>query len=342
MAAGVLFMQWESYAGGKDGSPFFAPDPLHFSTRQERLHRLAPGDRLWLVSRCPEDGQYYFVGALLIAALTRNPPGSEKAALFGEYAIVADRTRSHDLGRCFPAEALLRAFTFETGRAIKYGASIGQSLQTLRILGASDKRVLNAGLEAALRGDSLSRANPCGLWTKCDAVFADYFLKNWARRRRPLAFLLYDPPPTLPARSPVFIHADKTLRLLARFQRGEFVAGHKRTVEAEERTAERERVWSAYRAGTLDPPTKQEFDQFWERQDGVRGLFLLDEVAELPEPAPFKLYGRALQWGFPRGVGYRYLSLPQCALLLRLAAVPEAAKEVYLRPALEGTRPDKL
>ena len=99
MAAGVVFMQWDSYAGGAGGPAFFAQEPLTFNSRQERLHRLAPGDRLWLVSRCPDDGQYYFVAALLVTQLVRNPPGSERATLFGEYAIVADRSGSRDLGR---------------------------------------------------------------------------------------------------------------------------------------------------------------------------------------------------------------------------------------------------
>jgi hypothetical protein len=91
MAAGVIFMQWDSYVGGANGPPFFSEDPLTFNARQERLHRLAEGDRLWIVSRCPDDGQYYFVAVLRIAQLIRNPPGSEKATLFGEYAIFADR-----------------------------------------------------------------------------------------------------------------------------------------------------------------------------------------------------------------------------------------------------------
>jgi hypothetical protein len=58
MAAGVLFMQWDSYAGGTNGPPFFSQGAITFNSRQDRLHRLALGDRLWLVSRCPEDGQY--------------------------------------------------------------------------------------------------------------------------------------------------------------------------------------------------------------------------------------------------------------------------------------------
>jgi hypothetical protein len=149
-----------------------------------------------------------------------------------------------------------------------------------------------------------------------------------------LAFLLYDPPPALWFGAPVFIHSDKNLRLLARFRGGHFVAGHKGTVDKEERITERERIWTSYRVGTLDPPAKPDFDGFWEGQNGVRGLFLMDEVRAVPDAIGFKFYGLALEWGFPRGVGYRYLSLGQCLVLLRMAALPREANEVYLRPLL--------
>src|SRR5205823_3743867 len=101
-------------------------------------------------------------------------------------------------------------------------------------------------------------------------------------------FLLYDPPPALRMGSPVFIHSDKSLRLLARFREGQFVAGHKLTVEAEERTAERERIWQSYRVNTVNPPAREECDEFWEAQHGVRGLFIMDEVSEVPQPVTFK------------------------------------------------------
>jgi hypothetical protein len=166
-------------------------------------------------------------------------------------------------------------------------------------------------------------------------VFAGYFLKNWVQRREPLAFLLYDPPPTLRTGAPVFIHSDKSLRLLARFREGQFVAGHKLTVEAEERLAERERVWQTHRVHTIDPPTKEQFNRFWEAQHGVRGLFVMDEVAELPEPVAFKVYSRALEWGFPMGVGYRYLSVPQSVLLMRMAGMASALNGMYLQAILE-------
>jgi hypothetical protein len=41
MSAGVIFMQWESYAHGADGPAFFAEEPLTINSRQERLHQLA-------------------------------------------------------------------------------------------------------------------------------------------------------------------------------------------------------------------------------------------------------------------------------------------------------------
>ena len=40
----------------------FLDDPLTFSSRQERLHKVGLGKRLWLVSREPEDSQHYIVG----------------------------------------------------------------------------------------------------------------------------------------------------------------------------------------------------------------------------------------------------------------------------------------
>jgi hypothetical protein len=334
MAAGVIFMQWDNYVGTSGTLPFFSEATLAFNSRQERLHRLTGGDRLWLVSRCPDDGQYYFVAALRIAQPIRNPPGSEKAARFGEYAVLADRSASSDLGRTFPAEGLLRAFTFDPAKPIKYGAHLGQALQTLRLLVPGDEDVLNAALAAIEKGVGPAQETPCGLWTKCDSVFADYFLRNWTKRRKPLAFLLYDPPPALPTGAPVFIHSAKSLRLVARFREGQFVAAHKLSVDAEERQAERERVWQTHRASTIDPPTRDEFDKFWEAQHGVRGLFIMDEIAEVPDPITFKLYGRALGWGYPMGVGYRYVSAAQSVLLLRLTMMPHEAAGMYLQAIL--------
>jgi len=80
---------------------------------------------------------------------------------YGECAIALDRSQSHDLGGRFPAEGLLRALMFETGRPIRYGASIGQALRTLRLLDAIDEHMLDADsrkrramrLEISLNGE---------------------------------------------------------------------------------------------------------------------------------------------------------------------------------------------
>ncbi|HUG92530.1 MAG TPA: hypothetical protein VML55_16950 [Planctomycetaceae bacterium] len=330
MRDAVIFMQWESYAGADGEPPFFASEPLTFNSRQERLHELAPGDRLWLVSRSPDDRQYYIVAVLSIAAVKRNDPASREGSMFGEFAVVADRAGSHDLGKRFSAEGLLRAFQFETGRPIRYGASIGQSLQTLRVLDETDGRVLDAALARILAGEERLLDAPFGLWTKCDREFADYFLKNWTERREPLAFLLYDSPPVLLPGAPVFIHSEKHLRLIARFRESQFIAGQKFTVDEAERLAERERIWQTWRAGTLDPPDKAAFDAFWQRQHGVRSLFVMDEVVAVPRPSQFKEYGRALEWGYPTGVGYRYLSLSQSYMLLKEASIFEQSHNLNL------------
>jgi hypothetical protein len=334
MASAIAFIQWDSYRNGVDGRGFFAADPLTFNSKQERLHLLGTDDHLWLVSRCLEDQQYYFVGMLHIAARWRNSPDSALACAFGEFAIAADRARSHDLSKKFPAESLLRAFEFDSYKPIKFGANIGQSLQTIRVLTPHDERVLETLFHRVLDGEIPLADAPFGLWTKCDAVFADYFLKNWQARRAPLAFLLYDSPPVLPLRAPVFIHSDKNLRLLASFRESQFVSGHKQTVDPTERLIERERIWVTYRESTINPPVKEDFDFFWDSQNGIRALFVIDNLIEIPRLLPFKVYGRALEWGYPIGVGYRYLTLSQSIMLLRAAELPETISDSYLSPLL--------
>lgn len=330
MTSAIAFIQWDNYGKGSDGRGYFESQPLTFNSRQERLHLLAPDDHLWLVSRCPDDQQYYFVGVLHIASLQLNSPDSPLAQAFGGFAVVADHSRSHDLGKQFPAEGLLRAFEFDSRKPIQFGASIGRSLLTIRVLAQTDEYALNLALQQVLHDGRKPADPPFGLWTKCDAVFADYFLTNWRARREPVAFMLYDSPPTLAKGAPIFIHSDKKMRLLATLRRSEYVAGYKPTVEASERMSERERFWSSYRARTINPPAKEEFDAFWDAQHGVRSMFVMDNVREFPSPLTFKMYGRALEWGYPMGVGYRYLSFSQSVLLLRQAELSDDQFKLYL------------
>ena len=69
-------------------------------------------------------------------------------------------------------------------------------------------------------------------------------------------------------------------------------------------------------------------------QHGVRSLFIMDNLVEVPVELPFKTYGRALEWGYPMGVGYRYLSFSQCWLLLRATQVAEKIRDVLMEPLL--------
>jgi len=329
MASAVIFMQWDSYESEAGQPVFFHHEPLTFNSRQERLHKLGEGDQLWLVSRCPGDQQYYFVARLTVAGTKRNKPESADAR-FGEFSLILDRSNSKDLGRQFPAEGILRAFEFETSKPIKYGASIGQALQTLRILSPDDGRVLDRQFQRLEEEGRAGIDRPFGLWTKCDRASAEYFLENWREKQEPLAFMLYDPPPALGRGSPIFIHSDENLRLVARFVTSEYLAGHKFTAEKEERLAERERFWNIYRANTLNPPARDDFDRFWEKQHCVRALFVMDTVC-VPEPIRFKIYGRALEWGYPRGVGYRYVTMAQSLLLLRAARLEKQFDQFFLQ-----------
>ncbi|PYV20531.1 MAG: hypothetical protein DMG24_22500, partial [Acidobacteria bacterium] len=233
MASAVVFIRWESYASGLSGQGLFASHPLTYNSSQERLQHLASGDSLWLVSRNPDDRQYYFIACLSVSTRGLNATGSSLEREFGRFL-----SKSHDLGKRFPAEGLLRAFQFESNKPINFGANLGQSLQTIRFLSPTDARVLQAGLIRILNGEDRLLDAPFGLWTKCDSVFAEYFLRNWQVRGDPLAFLLYDSPPALRFGAPVFIHSDKSLRLVAAFRESQFVSGHKYTVDPGERLAE--------------------------------------------------------------------------------------------------------
>jgi len=334
MPDAVSFIDWANYEGGTSNPSLFGYEPLSFNSRQKRLHDLCPGDRLWLVSRCPHDRQYYFVAILYVANVSLNLAGTAAYEQFGKFAVHADRSASRDLGRRFPCEGLLRAFAFDSQKPIKHGANIGQSLQTIRFLADADVRIAEHSLGRADQGLTPVQGPACSLWTKCDPVFSEYFLVNWHSQHRPLAFLLYDSPPPVPRGAPVFIHSDRKLRIVARFRTSQYVAGHKKTVDAEERSAERERVWLAHRVNTVNAPTPTEFCDFWAAQEGVRSLIIIDDVTELRDPPEFKQYGRSLEWGYPRGVGFRLLDLHQSYLLLRQSDLDTDKQSAFISAML--------
>src|SRR5580704_16162692 len=104
MASAIAFLKWANYAKGSAGRGLFESEPLRYSSSQERLHNLKPGDYLWLVSRCPDDQQYYFSACLEISNLETNSLDSPNHHEFGRFSVVASRQGSYDLGKRFPAE----------------------------------------------------------------------------------------------------------------------------------------------------------------------------------------------------------------------------------------------
>jgi hypothetical protein len=66
----------------------------------------------------------------------------------------------------------------------------------------------------------------------------------------------------------------------------------------------------------------------------------MDEIQELSSPCPFKDYAKALEWGFPTGVGYRYLTISQTYLLLRQSHLStEASYLTLIRKAVSSGAP---
>ena len=70
-------------------------------------------------------------------------------------------------------------------------------------------------------------------------------------------------------------------------------------------------------------------------QHGVRALFLMDNLTEFGAALPFNVYGRGLEWGYPMGVGYRYLTLSQSLLLLRASALADEMRRPFVDALLE-------
>lgn len=334
MPDAICYLSWENYVCGPNGRGFFLQEPLSYNSRQPRLHEIEPGDHVWLVSRHPDDKQYLIVGVLRVAELRKNESAGDLGNAFGAYGIVAERIGSYDLGRRFPAEGLLRSLAYESGKPIRHGANIGQSIQSIRFVNRADTILLNYCLNRVLTGLE-PQPGTCGLWTKCDESFADYFVANWDARRVPQAFLLFDSPPAIPIGAPVFIHSNQYLRLLARFRESQYVASYKKTNDEAERNQEKERCWTEFRAGTIDAPPREEFEEFWNKQDSIRSLVLIDNVLTLPFCPQFKDYGKALEWGYPTGVGWRPLDLFQTHYLMTLARLDPATVSFFLGALLK-------
>ena len=74
---------------------------------------------------------------------------------------------------------------------------------------------------------------------------------------------------------------------------------------------------------------------FWGKQDSIRSLIVLDNFVSLPEAPQFKEYGRALEWGYPTGVGWRPLDLFQTHYLMNLGGVDATLASYFLGAVLK-------
>ena len=191
----------------------FSSDPLTFNSKQERLHELAEGDRLWLVSRSPSNQQYYFVGSLFVREKKRNSPRAVKGGSSASLQLSQTDPGALTSVRASQRKDCSGHLSLNPGEPVKHGASIGQSLQTLRFLSPNDDEALEAAFTANENVFPVRRIRHAAFGRNVTACLQITFSRTGQRRREPLAFLLYDPPPVLAVGAPVFIHSDKVIRL---------------------------------------------------------------------------------------------------------------------------------
>jgi hypothetical protein len=62
---------------------------------------------------------------------------------------------------------------------------------------------------------------------------------------------------------------------------------------------------------------------------------MLDNFISLPHTPQYKEYGRALEWGYPQGVGWRPLDLFQTHYMMNLGGVDAALTSFFLGAILK-------
>ena len=162
-----------------------------------------------------------------------------------------------------------------------------------------------------------------GIWVKARPEYIRTFIRNWETTKNTQAFCVYDLPPMLPKGGVVFLHAINLNRLIAyaRYVGYEYIKGWYDHVELGNDQVwmeERDRIWNTFGPYRLHTHNKEEFDEFWKAQKGVRGLFLMESVKELPEKIPWSKSMRILQIHRPIGFSYRYLTFKQVQEFLKL------------------------
>ena len=165
-----------------------------------------------------------------------------------------------------------------------------------------------------------------GIWVKVQPKHLEAFIQNWERTNELQAFCIYDLPPMLPQNGLIFLHAIEISRLVAYAKyvgyeniKGwvEYAASH----DAGLWMSERERIWRTFGPNRLHTHDKNEFDNFWKDQQGVRGLFLMQDLHRISETVSWIDSMRILQVYRPLGFSYRYLTSSQVRKFLELTGI---------------------
>lgn len=163
-----------------------------------------------------------------------------------------------------------------------------------------------------------------GILLKTQPKYAETFLRHWELTRKPQAFCIYNRRPYLQVGDPVFCHVVRANRLIfvAKFVRSEWVRAFKGVEPRERCLQERERIWRLYKDSQLHTDDKVEFDEFWDRWDGVRSLVVMEDLRRVKRVVRWNdIRRKVLYTNFPHGVGYYYFSESDIKTMFELAGI---------------------
>jgi hypothetical protein len=174
-----------------------------------------------------------------------------------------------------------------------------------------------------------------GIWVKAKGSHIETFIKNWEAKHEVQAFCVYDLPPMLPKGGLIFLHGikdnnnnkqQKISRLLAyaKYVGYENIKGWPKYIINKDSAlwiSERERIRNTFGPTRLHTHDKNEFDNFWKKQGGVRGLFLMEDIHPISKMVSRSDSIRILQVYRPVGFRYKYLTATQVRKFLELIGI---------------------
>ncbi|MEM3550647.1 MAG: hypothetical protein QXV01_06100 [Candidatus Bathyarchaeia archaeon] len=179
-----------------------------------------------------------------------------------------------------------------------------------------------------------------GIWVKAQPKHLQTFIENWEKTNEVQAFCVYDLPPMLPQGSLVFLHAIGSNRLVAyaKYVECDSIKGwyeHILFAHSNLWINERERVWNTFGPNRLHTHNKAEFDKFWKEQQGIRGLFLMEDIRRISKKISWVDSMRILGVFRPLGFSYKYLTSTQVREFFKLA-------EIDIEIKIEGINSPKV